>query len=97
MCHLNLDKRVQLIQQDYGVTVKRSKLRDFYRRNNIRNRPTYIKYYPHNKCLETLEMQRMEFAADLATELADNRRVLYFDETTFNSQMVQKRAWFTRD
>ena len=43
------DYIISVISEEFGVVVKRSKLRDFYRRNNIRNRPTYLKYYPHGK------------------------------------------------
>ena len=40
-----------------------------------------------------LEGERIKFAETLATIITANKRILYLDETTCNSQMLIRKAW----
>ena len=39
----------------------------------------------------------MIFAQDLAEHLAHNRKIVYFDETSMNSWLALKKAWYFKD
>ena len=41
-----------------------------------------------------MEAERIEFAMKLSEYIMEGRPVIYFDETTFNPDMHQKKAWF---
>jgi transposase len=43
-----------------------------------------------------LEAERIEFAMRMSDWIVEDRPVIYFDETTFNPDMHQKKAWYYR-
>ncbi len=53
--------------------------------------------FPHNKDLDVLQQERIDYAMKLSEFiLDDNVEVIYFDETSFHSRLVQKRAWWLK-
>ena len=92
--HLTLEQRSAKIKQLYGTDVTRHTLRNFYLRNGVKQTPAYAKLYPNNKDPVKLESERIEFAMRLADYIVEGRPVIYFDETTFNPDMHQKKAWY---
>ena len=78
----------------YGVTVKRHKLQLFYQRNGVKCRRTKSRYFPHGHNLKLLEARRIEFAMELITDIMEPKPIIYLDQTTFRTDMVQKRTWY---
>ena len=95
--HLNLHKRCERIWKVHKVRVKRDKLRLFYLRHGITCKATSTKYYPHNKNLVQLQEERVAFARQLVDWIREDKPIVYFDESSFNANMIQKRAWYFRD
>ena len=87
-------QRCEEIRQKFGVEVKKEKLRLFYKRNQVSWQSTVAKYYPHTHNLQLLECRRMEFAMKLQEYIFGEEPVIYLDQTTFRTDMVQKKAWF---
>ena len=79
------------------MKVTKDKLRRFYLRNGIQRRATGKKFLPSGYNLELLEARRMEFSEDLAEHLVHDRPIVYFDETTLNSWIALKKAWYFKD
>ena len=82
------------IKKKYGFEVKYNKLRSFYIRNGVKQIAAYGKLYPKSKDPNLLEVERIEFAMHLTNCIVEERPVIYFDETTFNGDMHQKKAWY---
>ena len=82
------------IKKLYGVIISKHTLRNFYIRNGVKQTPAYPKLYPNNKDPKVIEAERIEFAMKLSEYIMEGRPVIYFDETTFNPDMHQKKAWF---
>ena len=93
--HLSIVQRCQKIQNKYGVLIKRHKLQLFYQRHNIRCKPTHTKYYPHGQNQDLLQARRYEFAMRLTEYIFEQQHpIIYLDQTSFRSDMVQKKIWF---
>lgn len=41
----------------------------------------------------SMDKKRADFASMLANLVAKNKPIIYFDETTFHSHVVQKKSW----
>ncbi len=64
----------------------RESLRKFYKRNGIRFNVARPELYPHNKDLNLLQQERVQYAMKLSDFILDkNVEVIYFDETSFHS------------
>ena len=93
--HLSIYARSLKIKQLYGVHVPTETLRQFYRRNQLRFNVAKAEFYPYKKDLNQLQNERYEFAMKLSDFIHDpNVEVIYFDETSWHSRMVQRRAWW---
>jgi transposase len=92
--HLTIRQRAVKILKQFKVSITPERLRFFYRRSKLRYRQTALKYYPHGRNLVQLEQERMEFALMLSNAIADQRQIIYMDETTFNQEQMQSRAWY---
>ena len=83
--HLSLVKRCVRIKQLYGFDVAKSTLHQFYHRNGLGYKAAKAALYPHNKDLDELQRERMEFAMKLSDFILDaNTEVIYIDETSFH-------------
>ena len=84
--HLSLVKRCIKIKREFNVDIKRESLRRFYLRNGVKNRPVKSNLYPHDKDLDQLNDDRLEFAEKLREFIFDDdTHVIYFDETSFHT------------
>ena len=92
--HLSIAQRCEKIWEKHRVEVKRHKLTLFYKRNGVRCTTSYNKYFPHGHNLLRLKYRRMEYAQDLAEGIVNNQPIIYVDETTFRTDMVQKKSWY---
>ena len=86
-----------MILKKHKVKISAHKLSLFYKRNNMRYRQTAMKPYPHHRTPEQLEQERMEWALMITDYIADNYPIIYMDESAFNIEMRQSRAWHSRD
>ena len=74
------------IMKEFNVEVKRERLRRFYLRNGVKNRPVKASLYPHHKDIDKLNEDRLEYAEKLREFIFDDdTHVIYFDETSFHS------------
>jgi hypothetical protein len=96
-CHLNLLQRCEKIQLDWGVDVKKERLRRFYKQNGVSFKPTKVRLYPHGWDPEELEQLRFRYAEELCEHIFDRETiVLYFDESAMNCWQTQKKAWYVK-
>ena len=85
------------IQQLYGYRIPSATLRRFYLRNELKYTTAKAELYPHNYDLDALQQERIDYAMKLSDFIFDKAtEVIYFDETSFHSRLVQKRAWWVR-
>ena len=71
--HLSILQRCEKIWQDFKVRIKRHKLQLFYKRNNIRWKISYTKFYPHGHDLTLLQAKRIEFAMEICDAIFNKR------------------------
>jgi hypothetical protein len=95
--HLSIYKRSLKIKQLYNVHVPKETLRRYYKRHDIRDNVAKGDLYPHKKDEHQLCEERQAFAVKLSDFILDeNTEVIYFDETSFHSRLVQRKAWWRK-
>lgn len=89
----SLDERCDIIKTVFNVKISRQLLGIFYKDHNVKLMSTKTNMDRLLKTRPELEGERVKFAETLATIIAANKRILYLDESTCNSQMLVKKAW----
>ena len=94
--HLNLLQRCVLIERQLQINICTSTLRNAYKKMGVGFLKVHRGWYAAHSEME-LRRQRVLFCRKMEAHLAENREIIYIDETSTNCWMARGKIWQPRN
>ena len=89
-------ERILIIRRVYSFYMSPQTLTRFYWAHGVKYRAAKTVFKQALEMRKDLDIDRSLFVDIISTIIVKNQPLIYVDETTFNSQIMQTKSWATR-